>query len=246
MSTHSGLNDHTACQLIYKRDIKPRLPTETHRMRVLDIGCGQGTLVKLMREDGLDAWGVDISEEQVDLARAEGTTQIFLADLQEFLENSESTWDVVVANDILEHLQKQAVLDTFDRVHKSLTPGGIFLARVPNAVSPVGGHVMYGDITHETWFTRRNVAQLAAVSGFDSIETFPCPPPAHGLKSCARLAAWKVISGLFKLALTAETGQLRGHVVTQNLTFVAHKSSAGVARDLVRDLDGGSTSSNSS
>jgi hypothetical protein len=32
------------------------------------------------------------------------------------------------------------------------------------------------------------------------------------------------VSGLLKIALAAETGQFRGHVVTQNLTFVARKA----------------------
>jgi hypothetical protein len=42
--------------------------------------------------------------------------------------------------------------------------------------------------------------------------------------SAARVAAWKPVSALFKIALAAETGVLHGHVVTQNLTFVARKA----------------------
>jgi len=52
----------------------------------------------------------------------------------------------------------------------------------------------------------------------------PCPPVAHGLVSAARVAVWKPISGLYKFALAAETGALRGHIVTQNLTLVARKA----------------------
>jgi hypothetical protein len=47
---------------------------------------------------------------------------------------------------------------------------------------------------------------------------------AHGAVSAARAALWKPISGLYKLALAAETGESRGHIVTQNLTFVAVKA----------------------
>jgi hypothetical protein len=32
---------------------------------------------------------------------------------------------------------------------------------------------------------------------------------------------WKPVSGLLKLALAVETGAVRGHIVTQNLTFAA-------------------------
>jgi SAM-dependent methyltransferase len=51
---------------------------------------------------------------------------------------------------------------------------------------------------------------------------------AHGLASAARLVVWKAISSFWKLALAAETGVLRGHIVTQNLTFAARK---GLGRD---------------
>ncbi len=116
------------------------------------------------------------------------------------------------------------MLDTFDHVTRALTPHGVFIARVPNAVSPLGGHTRYGDFTHESSYTERSVRQLAAAAGFRSVTVRPCPPVAHGILSAARVAVWKTVSGLFKVALTAETGQLRGHVVTQNLMFVARKS----------------------
>jgi hypothetical protein len=125
---------------------------------------------------------------------------------------------------VLEHLTKVEVLETFDSIASALVPGGVFVARVPNAVSPFGGHIRYGDFTHESWFTARSVRQLAAAAGFDSVRVLPCPPVAHGLKSMARVAVWKPISAFYRITLAAETGVLRGHVVTQNLTFVARKA----------------------
>ena len=54
-----------------------------------------------------------------------------------------------------------------------------------------------------------------------------CPPKAHSTASAVRLDIWKPVSGLLKLALAAETGAVRGHIVTQNLTFAAAKPHAG-------------------
>jgi hypothetical protein len=99
----------------------------------------------------------------------------------------------------------------------------VLVARVPNAVCPTGGHVRYGDFTHETWYTARSVRQLAGAAGFASVTVRACPPAVHGLVSAARAAAWEMPSGLFKLALAAESGTLRGHIVTQNLMFAALK-----------------------
>jgi len=62
---------------------------------------------------------------------------------------------------------------------EALAPGGVFVARAPNAISPLGAHVRYGDFTRE-------------------------------LMSAARVAAWKSVNVLYKVALMAETGVLRG------------------------------------
>ena len=129
----------------------------------------------------------------------------------------------VTATDLLEHLTKNEVLETFDVVHSALAPDGVFIARVPNAVSPLGGHIRYGDFTHETWFTARSVHQLAVACGFGHVTVLPCPPVAHGLVSAFRASVWKLASGVWKTFLATETGVLRGHIVTQNLTFAAAK-----------------------
>jgi SAM-dependent methyltransferase len=220
-STHAGICDPSAVRLVYRRDIRRHLPRPPAGQRVVDIGCGQGTLVTLLAEDGYDARGVDVSPEQVHLARAAGCERVEQADFHDYLAASPGGWAAVTATDMLEHLTKDQVLRALATIRRALGPGGAFVARVPNAVSPTGGHTMFGDLTHETWFTRRSVAQLAAVSGFARTEVFACPPVVHGLASAVRAGVWKPVSALVKLALAVETGELRGHITTQNLTFVA-------------------------
>jgi SAM-dependent methyltransferase len=193
-----------------------------------------------MLADGYDADGIDISAEQVALARAAGLTRVHAGDYRDLLRARPRHLAAVTATDLLEHMTKDEVLDTFDIACAALIPGGVFIARVPNAVSPFGGQIQYGDFTHESWFTARSVRQLAAAAGFESVTVLPCPPIAHGLMSLARVAVWKPISALYQIALAAETGVLRGHITTQNLTFVAHV--AGLAGALWQSTFSGSPS----
>jgi 2-polyprenyl-3-methyl-5-hydroxy-6-metoxy-1,4-benzoquinol methylase len=222
-SQHAGCGDDQAAALIYRRDIRPLLSGRADGP-VIDIGCGQGQLVSLLLADGYDASGVDISAEQVAIAHAAGTDSVRYGHYRDVLTERQGKLAGVTATDLLEHLTKDEVLETFDCVAAALAPGGVFIARVPNAVSPLGGHIRYGDFTHESSFTARSVRQLAAAARFSSVSVRSCPPVVHGFVSTARAAAWKPVSGLFKIALAAETGVLRGHVVTQNLTFAAYKA----------------------
>jgi len=221
-SEHAGYGNGKATALVYRRDIRPALPPPG-KGPVIDLGCGQGELVRLLLADGFNAEGIDLSPEQVRLAHAGGVTRVRQGNYHHVLRTQPGRYAAVTATDLLEHLTKQEVLDTFDDVAAALAAGGVFVARVPNAVSPLGGHTSHGDFTHESSFTTRSIRQLATAARLELITVLPCPPVVHGLTSALRAALWKPISTCCQLALAAETGVLRGHIVTQNLTFVARK-----------------------
>jgi 2-polyprenyl-3-methyl-5-hydroxy-6-metoxy-1,4-benzoquinol methylase len=220
---HAGIGGSGAMHLIYRRDIRPLLPPSPAAGPVIDLGCGQGELVRCLAADGYHAVGVDVSPEQVALAHAAGLTQVRLGDYRDQLREFAGTLAAVTACDFLEHLTKPEVLEAFDHVAAALRPGGAFIARVPNAVSALGGHIRHGDFTHETWYSAQIVRQLAAAAGFSSVRAYPCPPVGHGVLSGLRVITWKPLSAFFKLTLAVETGVRKGHIVTQNLTFAARK-----------------------
>jgi 2-polyprenyl-3-methyl-5-hydroxy-6-metoxy-1,4-benzoquinol methylase len=222
-SQHAGRGGEKAAALVYRRDIRPLLPPPAAGPAV-DIGCGRGDLVQLLQADGFDAEGIDISPEQAALARAAGVARVRQGDFRAILAAHPAHYAAITATDLLEHLTKPEVLQTFDDVAAALAPGGIFVGRVPNAVSPLGGHIRNGDFTHQTSFTARSIRQLAAAAGFGSVLARSCPPVAHGPTSAARVVVWQLVSACYQVALAAETGMLRGHIVTQNLTFAARKS----------------------
>ncbi len=221
-SQHAGRGGGEATGLVFRRDIRPLLPPP-EAGPVVDLGCGRGELVRLLQAEGFDAEGIDISPEQVALAHAAGVTRVREGDFRTVLAAHPAHYVAITATDLLEHLTKPEVLGTFDDVAAALAPGGVFVGRVPNAVSPLGGHIQAGDFTHQTSFTARSIRQLAAAAGFESAIVHSSPPVAHGLASGARVIVWQVVSACYRIALAAETGMLRGHIVTQNLTFVARK-----------------------
>jgi 2-polyprenyl-3-methyl-5-hydroxy-6-metoxy-1,4-benzoquinol methylase len=220
---HAGCGGDKAAALIYRRDIRPLLPSSSGGP-VIDIGCGRGELVRLLQLDGFDAEGIDISPEQAALARTGGVTRVRQGDFRTILAAHPAHYAAITATDLLEHLTKPEVLQTFDDAALALAPGGVFVGRVPNAVSPLGGHIRNGDFTHQTSFTASSIQQLATAAGFESVVARASPPVVHGLASAVRVTVWQLVSACYRIALAAETGIMGGHIVTQNLTFAARKS----------------------
>lgn len=220
-STHAGIATEAAATLTFLHDIEPALPSDRHST-IVDLGCGQGLLVReLLRHGFVNARGVDISVEQVQLAHDAGIDEVRLGDFSAVFDDEEI--DVVIATDFFEHLGRTAVVAAFDMVFQKLRPRGRLVLRVPNAVSPFGGNYRHGDLTHETSFTPSSLRQVGRATGFADIEVRECRPRVHGARSAARAAAWAIVSGGLKLALAAETGVVRGNCVTQNVVAVLHK-----------------------
>jgi SAM-dependent methyltransferase len=96
--------------------------------RLLDIGCGAGSLLRAARRADWDAEGTDISRPAVEHARSEGFT-VFCGELEE-ARYPEASFDVVTAIEVLEHVpDPRAVLSEIKRV---LRPGGLFWGTTPH------------------------------------------------------------------------------------------------------------------
>lgn len=113
------------------------LPLLEGRRRVLDLGCGRGEGLALLRERGIGALGVDWSAEMVRRC-ADAGLEAVEGDLVQYLrERQEGSCDGVIALHVIEHLSR---LDLQRLVHlawRALEPGGIVLLETPNPLSIV-------------------------------------------------------------------------------------------------------------
>ena len=190
--------------------------------RILDIGCGSGELIEqLLREGYRNVIGIDVSVEQVALAHSLGRSQVRLGNVLELDDMSEASFEVVVAVDLLEHLEHDEVLAVLNWIAKALSTEGQFIVQVPNATSPFFGNYAFGDFTHRSVFNDRSIRQVLRHVGFTRVSTHPVNPRPGGLRRTVRAATWQLLAATIKAYLSTETGQLRGHIVTQNLIACA-------------------------
>jgi ubiquinone/menaquinone biosynthesis C-methylase UbiE len=95
--------------------------------RVLDVGCGNGEKTSHLT-GRFDVTGVDISEEQLRLARAEVPNATFIqADFAE-LDFPAGSFDAVTAFYSVTHVPREEHAALFGRISCWLKPGGHFLA----------------------------------------------------------------------------------------------------------------------
>ena len=195
-------------------------------VRVLDLGCGHGALIYFARKAGYsDITGVDVSPEQVAAAQRLGIEGVRNGDLLGTLSNlPDSSQDVVVAFDVIEHFTKSELLPFVDEVRRVLKPGGRWVIHTPNGDSPFVGAIRYGDFTHELAFTQASLSQLLLSSGFSRADFFESGPVAASLKGAVRVLLWRAIRLGLQLWQAAETGDIgRNAIFTRNLFAVTYK-----------------------
>ena len=122
---HRHLDKRWAYYPLYvekQRVVKKFLDSLPATCRILDVGCGEGLLVEEYRQRGVDIIGLDLHYESSAVRRGDITQLPF----------APGTFDVVLALDVIEHLnfadQNQAIIE----IERVLARGGQFLVTVPN------------------------------------------------------------------------------------------------------------------
>ncbi|MFC1539560.1 class I SAM-dependent methyltransferase [Candidatus Latescibacterota bacterium] len=192
---------------------------------IVDLACGNGKLLYFFKQRGFtNITGVDISPEQVMFAR-KVVSNVILANINDFLDDYQETFDLITGFDIIEHFNKDEVLNFLDNCYAALKPNGRIILKTLNADSPFGVSIHYGDFTHETGFTPESLAHLLRLCGFDSIDIREMSPVPIGysVKSTMRYIMWRAIRCLIKFYNLVETGGTGSGVYTRVFIIKAKK-----------------------
>jgi ubiquinone/menaquinone biosynthesis C-methylase UbiE len=103
--------------------------------RVLDLGCGNGEKTRLLAER-FEVVGVDLSEEQLRLARQAVPRARFVEGDFTALELEDGSFDAVTAFYSIVHVPRADHPDLLARIRRWLKPGGLFLISMSNTGSP--------------------------------------------------------------------------------------------------------------
>lgn len=111
---------------------------------VVELGCGTGSLTRLLAERGYAMTAVDLSPDMLSVAdqKCEGLDVLFLCQDMSRLALLEPADAVISCLDSVNYVTRPAAVKrTFQRVYKALAPGGSFLfdVKTPLALENAGG-----------------------------------------------------------------------------------------------------------
>jgi O-antigen chain-terminating methyltransferase len=148
---------------------------------VLDVGCGRGELLQLLREAAIEARGIDADADMVAYARGDGL-DVEQADLVEYLERLEDgSLGGIFMGQVVEHLPPGVLVRSLELAARKLRPGGLLVAETINPLSPLALRHYFADLTHAQPLVPETLELLALQSGFAETEVRYLNEPAERL-----------------------------------------------------------------
>ena len=140
---------------------------------ILDVGAGCGYLVEAAMTWGLESVGVEGSEEGVRIAKQRvQDINISHHKLSEPLPFYDSSFQTVVLNQVIEHLEPSVVEFTMKEIYRVLRPGGMFLILSPSKANKKEWHA---DPTHINLLSPTELRLELANCGFENVVPFDSP-----------------------------------------------------------------------
>ena len=107
--------------------------------RMLDLGCGYGWHCKFAEEQGATKiLGIDLSKKMIEEAQKRNSgnqIEYRISGLEEY-DYPENEWDCVISNLALHYIED--IVEIFQKVYRTLKPGGIFLFNIEHPVFTAG------------------------------------------------------------------------------------------------------------
>ncbi|MEW6408077.1 MAG: class I SAM-dependent methyltransferase [Patescibacteria group bacterium] len=156
---------------------------------ILDIACGVGYLEYYLLKKGFTKiHAIDLSEEQIKIAKNKlqefrcdfsNKVKFYAIDAFEYLKTNllppppsgiiKNSYTVIAMIDLLDHLEKDKVIEILDLSKHALQDKGFICIRVSNACTPMFPSFFYSDFTHKTPFTLSSIQQCFSLTGFKVI-----------------------------------------------------------------------------
>jgi O-antigen chain-terminating methyltransferase len=156
-------------------DIRQRvaeyLPIFAGASDVLDVGCGRGEFLTLLREHGVSARGIDLNAAMVDVCREKGLDAHHVDALTYLLAQSDASLGGLFAAQVIEHLEPSYLTQLLDAAYDKLRPGSPIVLETINPACWFAFFESYiRDLTHVRPVHPDTLQYLLVATGFQRVE----------------------------------------------------------------------------
>ena len=150
---------------------------------ILDVGCGRGEWLELLKESGYISRGLDINRVMVEQCQARGLEAIE-ADVINYLQSlPENSLGAITGFHIIEHLPFKTLMRLFSETVRVLKPQGLVIFETPNPDNVlVGSNTFYLDPTHINPLPSPTIKFMAEMFGLYNTQVITLHPYPENAK----------------------------------------------------------------
>ena len=173
-------NRHRGSEAEIKARQRAYLPYFRDSRSVLDIGCGRGEFLELLKEAGIPAQGAELNPEMVQVAQQKGV-EVIQGDGLEYLRKlPDRNLGGIFLSQVIEHLGPENLRELVRTAFLKLAPGGVLLAETvnPQCLTTFSG-AFYVDLSHHNPIHPEAARYLWESVGFRQVNILyvsPYPP----------------------------------------------------------------------
>lgn len=139
------------------------------KKHVLDIGCGRGEFLSLMKDNGINAEGVDIYEPYTDYCNSKGL-KAHCGDGTAYLAKMKNT-DGIFVGQVVEHMKTGEIIALCNTAYEKLEKGGCIIIETPNPTSlSIYTNAFYIDPSHIKPVHPLTLQYFLEKAGFTDVE----------------------------------------------------------------------------
>ena len=141
-----------------------------HGKKVIEIGCGMGSMLDILEEAGLKAVGLEASSESVAIGQSAGRKMVngYIGDINKI---NGCPFDAFVSLNYIEHLPEPSCI--IKSIYNNTSPNAVGYVTVPNLDYLIETKCFYEFVAdHLSYFTKKTLTYAFEGNGFDVLECY--------------------------------------------------------------------------
>jgi 2-polyprenyl-3-methyl-5-hydroxy-6-metoxy-1,4-benzoquinol methylase len=171
-ATYVGFEDRfRGTQHEIRRRVEDYLPILSTASDVVDVGCGRGELLDMLKQRGVTARGVDVNPAMVEVCRSRGLA-VDAGDAVGYLaRQSDASIGALVAIQVVEHFEPAYLAHFLEAAHQKMRPGAPLILETINPACWMAFFETYiRDLTHQRPLHPDTLRYLVQASGFQNVD----------------------------------------------------------------------------